>query len=199
MNRPELIPHPAEALVLARIPAALRERLARIKLMVFDVDGILTDGSLWYGEQGEVVKRFNALDGHGLKMLTTSGIKVALVTGREGPIIDRRAAELGLGDVLQNVRDKGEALGELVTRHRLTLQESGFMGDDLIDLPAMQRAGFAASVPSAPAYVTQAAHWVSTSAGGQGAARECCDLILASQGRLGHFFQPGRLGPGALQ
>lgn len=199
MNRPELIPHPAEALVLARIPAALRERLARIKLMVFDVDGILTDGSLWYGEQGEVVKRFNALDGHGLKMLTTSGIKVALVTGREGPIVDRRAAELGLGDVLQNVRDKGEALGELVTRHRLTLQESGFMGDDLIDLPAMQRAGFAASVPSAPAYVTQAAHWVSTSAGGQGAARECCDLILASQGRLGHFFQPGRLGPGALQ
>lgn len=199
MNRPELIPHPAEALVLARIPAALRERLARIKLMVFDVDGILTDGSLWYGEQGEVVKCFNALDGHGLKMLTTSGIKVALVTGREGPIVDRRAAELGLGDVLQNVRDKGEALGELVTRHRLTLQESGFMGDDLIDLPAMQRAGFAASVPSAPAYVTQAAHWVSTSAGGQGAARECCDLILASQGRLGHFFQPGRFGPGAIQ
>ncbi len=199
MNRPELIPHPAEALVLARISAALRERLARIKLMVFDVDGILTDGSLWYGEQGEVVKRFNALDGHGLKMLTTSGIKVALVTGREGPIVDRRAAELGLGDVLQNVRDKSEALGELVTRHRLTLQESGFMGDDLIDLPAMQRAGFAASVPSAPAYVTQAAHWVSSSAGGQGAARECCDLILASQGRLGHFFQPGRFGPGAIQ
>ncbi|MDO9025626.1 HAD-IIIA family hydrolase [Zwartia sp.] len=199
MNRPDLIPHPAEALVLVRTSAALRERLARIKLMVFDVDGVLTDGSLWYGEHGEVFKRFSALDGHGLKMLTTSGIKVALVTGREGPIVDRRAAELGLSDVLQNVRDKGAALGELVTRYRLTLEQAGFMGDDLIDLPAMQRAGFAASVPNAPAYVTQTAHWVATSSGGQGAARECCDLILAAQGRLGHFFQPGRLGPGAVQ
>jgi len=199
MNKPNLIPHPAEALVLARTPAALRERLARIKLMVFDVDGVLTDGSLWYGEQGEMFKRFNALDGHGLKMLTTSGIKVALVTGREGPIVDRRAAELGLGDVMQNVRDKGAVLAELVTRHHLTIEESGFMGDDLIDLPAMQRAGFAASVPDAPAYVMQAAHWVASKAGGAGAVRECCDLILAAQGRLGSFFQPGRLGPGTIQ
>jgi 3-deoxy-D-manno-octulosonate 8-phosphate phosphatase (KDO 8-P phosphatase) len=185
--------------VLARTPAALRERLARLKLMIFDVDGVLTDGSLWYGEQGEMFKRFNALDGHGLKMLATSGIKVALVTGREGPIVDRRAAELGLGDVLQNVRDKGAVLTELVARYHLTFEESGFMGDDLIDLPAMQRAGFSASVPDAPAYITQAAHWVSTKSGGKGAVRECCDLILASQGRLGHFFQPGRLGPGVIQ
>lgn len=199
MNRPNLIPHPAESLVLARTPAALRERLTRIKLMIFDVDGVLTDGSLWYGEQGEMFKRFNALDGHGLKMLTTSGIKVALVTGREGPIVDRRAAELGLGDVIQNVRDKGAVLTELVARYHLTLEESGFMGDDLIDLPAMQRAGFAASVPDAPPYMTQAAHWVATKSGGRGAVRECCDLILASQGRLGHFFQPGRLGPGVIQ
>lgn len=199
MNRPNLIPHPAESLVLARTPAALRERLTRIKLMIFDVDGVLTDGSLWYGEQGEMFKRFNALDGHGLKMLTSSGIKVALVTGREGPIVDRRAAELGLGDVIQNVRDKGAVLAELVARYHLTLEESGFMGDDLIDLPAMQRAGFAASVPDAPPYMSQAAHWVATKSGGKGAVRECCDLILASQGRLGHFFQPGRLGPGVIQ
>ena len=199
MNKPNFIPHPAEALVLARTTAALRKRLAQIKLMVFDVDGVLTDGSLWYGEQGEMFKRFHALDGHGLKMLTSSGIKVALVTGREGPIVDRRAADLGLGDIMQNVRDKGTALNELVARHRLTLEEAGFMGDDLIDLPAMQRAGFAASVPDAPAYVTQAAHWTATKAGGKGAVRECCDLILASQGRLGHFFQPGRLGPGTIQ
>jgi 3-deoxy-D-manno-octulosonate 8-phosphate phosphatase (KDO 8-P phosphatase) len=171
----------------------------RIKLMVFDVDGVLTDGSLWYGEQGEMLKRFNALDGHGLKMLTTSGIKVALVTGREGPIVDRRAAELGLGDVIQNVRDKAAVLTELVARYHLTFEDAGFMGDDLIDLPAMQRAGFSASVPEAPAYMTQAAHWVSTKSGGQGAARECCDLILAAQGRLGNFFQPGLFGPGVIQ
>lgn len=199
MNRPNLIPHPAESLVLARTSSVLRERLARIKLMVFDVDGVLTDGSLWYGEQGEILKRFNALDGHGLKMLTTSGIKVALVTGREGPIVDRRAAELGLGDVIQNVRDKAAVLAELVSRYHLTFEDSGFMGDDLIDLPAMQRAGFAASVPEAPAYMTQTAHWVAAKSGGKGAARECCDLILAAQGRLGHFFQPGRFGSGAIQ
>jgi len=199
MNRPNLIPHPAESLVLARTSSVLRERLARIKLMVFDVDGVLTDGSLWYGEQGEILKRFNALDGHGLKMLTTSGIKVALVTGREGPIVDRRAAELGLGDVIQNVRDKAAVLSELVSRYHLTFEDSGFMGDDLIDLPAMQRAGFAASVPEAPAYMTQTAHWVAAKSGGKGAARECCDLILAAQGRLGHFFQPGRFGSGAIQ
>jgi 3-deoxy-D-manno-octulosonate 8-phosphate phosphatase (KDO 8-P phosphatase) len=199
MNLPKLIPHPAEALVLARISPALRERLARLKLMVFDVDGVLTDGSLWYGEQGEMFKRFNALDGHGLKMLTTSGIKVVLMTGREGPIVDRRAAELGLGDVLQNVRDKGAALSALIARDSLSAQDCGFMGDDLIDLPAMQLAGFAASVPQAPSYVHQAAHWVATASGGAGAVRECCDLILASQGRLGHFFQPGLLGPGTIQ
>jgi len=199
MKRPNLIPHPAESLVLARTPSVLRGRLVRIKLMVFDVDGVLTDGSLWYGEQGEMLKRFNALDGHGLKMLTTSGIKVALVTGREGPIVDRRAAELGLGDVIQNVRDKAAVLTELVARYHLTFEDAGFMGDDLIDLPAMQRAGFSASVPEAPAYMTQAAHWVSTKSGGQGAARECCDLILAAQGRLGNFFQPGLFGPGVIQ
>ena len=199
MNQRSDIPHPAEALVLARIPLATRTRLERVRLMVFDVDGVLTDGSLWYGENGETVKRFNALDGHGLKMLAASGIKVALVTGREGPVVDRRAAELGLRDVMQNVRDKAEALATLAARHMLKLDETGFMGDDLIDLPAMQRAGFAASVPQAPAYVTQAAHWVATRPGGEGAARECCDIILAAQNRLGTFFQPGRLGPGVVQ
>ncbi|MCC7226803.1 MAG: HAD hydrolase family protein [Burkholderiaceae bacterium] len=199
MNPHSAIPHPAEALVLARIPATTRARLERVRLMIFDVDGVLTDGSLWYGEHGETVKRFNALDGHGLKMLAASGIKVALVTGREGPVVDRRAAELGLGDVLQNVRDKGEALTTLAARHMLKLDETGFMGDDLIDLPAMQRSGFAASVPQAPAYVTQAAHWVATRPGGHGAVRECCDIILAAQNRLGTFFQPGRLGPGVVQ
>ena len=199
MNKPTLSPHPAEALVLARIAQAVRERLAHIKLMVFDVDGVLTDGSLWYGDQGEVFKRFNALDGHGLKMLVVSGIKVALVTGREGPIVDRRAAELGLGDVMQNVRDKGAALLSLAARHHLQLEQIGFMGDDLIDLPAMQRAGFAACVPQSPAYIAQAAHWVSTREGGRGAVRECCDLILAAQQRLSPFFQPGLLGPGVVQ
>jgi 3-deoxy-D-manno-octulosonate 8-phosphate phosphatase (KDO 8-P phosphatase) len=193
------IAHPAESLVLARVSPDLKVRLARISLMVFDVDGILTDGSLWYGENGEVFKRFHSLDGHGLKMLVTSGIKVALVTGREGPIVSRRAAELGLGDVFQNVRDKGAALASMAARHGISLDQTGFMGDDLIDLPAMQKAGFAATVPEAPMYIAQAAHWVSSKPAGSGAARECCDMILAAQSKLGAFFQPGLLGPGVIQ
>ncbi|MEI8403436.1 MAG: HAD-IIIA family hydrolase [Alcaligenaceae bacterium] len=199
MKRPLPNTHPAEALILARLEPSVRARLERLKLMVFDVDGVLTDGSLWYTEQGETLKRFNALDGHGLKMLTVSGIQVALVTGRESPIIARRAAELGLGAVMQNVRDKGAVLHELTARYGVTLEQTGFMGDDLIDLPAMQRAGFSASVPDAPAYITQAAHWVSARRGGYGAARECSDLILAAQQRLGAFFQPGLLGSGPIQ
>ena len=199
MKRPLPIAHPAEALILARLEPSIRARLERLKLMVFDVDGVLTDGGLWYTEQGETLKRFNALDGHGLKMLAVSGIQVALVTGRESPIIARRAAELGLGAVMQNVRDKATVLNELSTRYGVTLEQTGFMGDDLIDLPAMQRAGFSASVPDAPAYITQASHWVSARRGGHGAARECCDLILAAQHRLGAFFQPGLLGSGPVQ
>jgi 3-deoxy-D-manno-octulosonate 8-phosphate phosphatase (KDO 8-P phosphatase) len=199
MKRPLSIAHPAEALVLARLEPSVRARLERLKLMVFDVDGVLTDAGLWYTEQGETIKRFNALDGHGLKMLAVSGIQVALVTGRESPIIARRAAELGLGAVMQNVRDKGAVLTELCARYSVTLEQTGFMGDDLIDLPAMQRAGFSASVPDAPIYIIQAAHWVAERRGGHGAARECCDLILAAQQRLGAFFQPGLLGSGPVQ
>ena len=199
MKRPLSVAHPAEALILARLESSVRARLERLKLMVFDVDGVLTDAGLWYTEQGETLKRFNALDGHGLKMLTVSGIQVALVTGRESPIIARRAAELGLGAVMQNVRDKGAVLTELSARYGFALEQTGFMGDDLIDLPAMQRAGFAASVPDAPTYITQAAHWVAERRGGHGAARECCDLILAAQQRLGAFFQPGLLGSGPVQ
>ena len=200
MTLPPSITYPAEALVLARITPAVRERAAAVRLMVFDVDGVLTDGSLYYGETGEALKRFHALDGHGLRLLMEGGLKVALMTGRSGPIVARRAAELGISEVMQGVRDKGAALAELALRSAVQLNQTGYMGDDIIDLPAMQRAGFAASVPNAPGYVSQAAHWIATQPGGGGAVRECCDLVLASQGRLGSFLAaPGLLGPGAIQ
>lgn len=191
-------PHPAEALILARAPAAAVERARRIRLMAFDVDGVLTDGSLWYGENGETMKRFNALDGHGLRLMREGGIAVALVTGREGPIVARRAAELGISLVLQGVRDKAQALAGLAQEHGHTLDQVGFMGDDILDLSALQRAGFAASVPGAPPYIAQAAHWVASREGGCGAARECCDLVLASQGRLKHFFSPNAVILGGI-
>ena len=167
MNLPRSVPHPAEALVLARIAPAVRERAAAVRLMVFDVDGVLTDGSLYYGDNGEVQKRFHVLDGHGLRLLLEGGFKVALMTGRSGPIVARRAAELGIAEVIQGVRDKGAALAELAQRSSVQLDQTGYMGDDIIDLPAMQRAGFAASVPNAPGYVSQAAHWVASAAPGR--------------------------------
>jgi 3-deoxy-D-manno-octulosonate 8-phosphate phosphatase (KDO 8-P phosphatase) len=199
MTTPKLS-HPAEALVLARVTPAVHERAAAVRLMLFDVDGVLTDGSLYYGEHGELFKRFHALDGHGLKLLMEGGVKIALVTGRSGPIVDRRAAELGIADVLQGVRDKGAALAELAQRHSVAMTETGFMGDDILDLPALQRAGFAACVPNAPDYIAQAAHWIASRPGGGGAVRECCDLLLAARGRLGGFLtSPALLGPGVIQ
>ncbi|NYT62668.1 HAD hydrolase family protein [Alcaligenaceae bacterium] len=192
--------HPAEALILAKVTPAVAERARNVRIMAFDVDGVLTDGGLWYGEHGEQLKCFNALDGHGLRLMRESGIIVALITGREGPILARRAAELGIALVQQGVRDKAQAIANLAQEHGCTLGEVGFMGDDIIDMAALQRVGFAASVPNAPIYVSQAAHWVASRPGGSGAVRECCDLILASQGRLSAFFNPGaKLIGGVIQ
>ncbi|GAA4337685.1 HAD-IIIA family hydrolase [Pigmentiphaga soli] len=183
--------HPAEALILARATREVCLRAARLRMMIFDVDGVLTNGVLNYGEHGETVKQFHALDGYGLRMLHDIGIEVALMTGRDSPTVARRAADLGLAEVQQGVRDKSAAVTALAQRHGFDLDEVGFMGDDIIDLAAMQRVGFAASVAEAPVYVAQAAHWVATRPAGFGAARECCDLILAAQGRLGGFIASG--------
>lgn len=188
MNERPDFSHPAEAQLLARIPAAVQERARAVRMMVFDVDGILTDGSLWYGEHGESLKRFNVLDGYGLGLMREQGIQVAWVTGRESLLTARRAAELGIAPVMQGVHDKVEALETLARDAGITLGEMGYMGDDIIDLGALQRVAFAVSVPNAPFYVSQVAHWVTTREGGAGAVRECCDLILAAQGRLGACF-----------
>lgn len=195
-----MAPHPAEAAILAGIDNSVIERVRRLRLMAFDVDGVLTDGLLWYGDQGEIAKSFHVHDGHGLRLLKESGLHVVLITGRESTIVARRGAELGMQHVLQGIRDKGKALVELCQSLGIDTEQTGFMGDDLIDLSAMQRAGFAACVPGTPAYVAQAAHWMATQPSGAGAVRECCDLILAAQGRLASFFSPQSvLMPGAIQ
>jgi len=182
------VPHPIESVLLAPLEDDVVQRLKHIRLMAFDVDGVLTDGRLWYGDQGEVFKGFHALDGHGLRLLKECGIVVALITGRKGPIVTRRASELGIAEVHQGIRDKLGCLEALAQEYQLNLEQIGYMGDDLIDIPAMRRAGFAASVPNAPHYITQLAHWVASASGGMGAARQCCDLILAAQGYLGNLF-----------
>lgn len=188
MNERPDFSHPAEAQLLARIPTSVQERARAVRMMVFDVDGILTDGSLWYGEHGESLKRFNVLDGYGLRLMREQGIQVAWVTGRESLLTARRAAELGISPIMQGVHDKVQALETLAHDAGITLSEMGYMGDDIIDLAALRRVAFAVSVPNAPFYISQIAHWVTTREGGSGAVRECCDLILAAQGRLGACF-----------
>ena len=190
------IAHPAESLILSKVSESVRQRAQAVRLVAFDVDGVLTDGSLLFGEHGEHLKRFNSLDGHGLKMLQQSGILVALITGRSGPIVTRRPAELGIGLVYQDARDKSQLVDQLCQEHGLSLDQIAYIGDDIIDLMAMQKVGLAASVPNAPAYVLQAAHWISSKEGGYGAAREFSDVILAAQGLLGNFLQGNRLVTG---
>lgn len=157
-------------------------RAAGVRLMIFDVDGILTDGSLQYGADGELTKRFNVLDGHGIKLLQQAGIVTAIISARSSAIVARRAADLGIAHVAQGVHDKRTAFESLCATTALGAQECGFLGDDWVDLPVLTRVGFAASVPAAHAEVRLRAHYVTQAAGGEGAAREVCDLILRAQG-----------------
>src|SRR5690625_2033746 len=153
-------PHPIESVLLAPLDDELIKRLQAVKMMAFDVDGVLTDGRLWYGDQGELFKGFHALDGHGLRLLKECGITVALITGRESQIVTRRASELGIAEVHQNIRDKLGCLKEIAHEAQLSIEQVGYMGDDLIDLPALRHVGFAAAVPNAPHYIRQLSHLV---------------------------------------
>lgn len=157
------------------------ERAKQVRLMVFDVDGVLTDGRLRYGSDGEIIKTFNVLDGHGIKLLQQSGVKTAIISARQSPIVARRAADLGIGTVLQGIHDKRTAFETLLADTGLTAQGCGFMGDDVIDLPVMTRVIFAASVPTGHVEVRTRAHYVAQLSGGQGAVREVCDFILRAQ------------------
>lgn len=157
------------------------ERAKQVRLMVFDVDGVLTDGRLRYGSDGEVIKTFNVLDGHGIKLLQQSGVKTSIISARQSTIVARRAADLGIGTVLQGIHDKRTAFETLLADTGLTAQDCGFMGDDVIDLPVMTRVIFAASVPNGHVEVRTRAHYVAQASGGRGAVREVCDFILRAQ------------------
>jgi 3-deoxy-D-manno-octulosonate 8-phosphate phosphatase (KDO 8-P phosphatase) len=156
-------------------------KAARVRLMIFDVDGILTDGSLHYGPDGEAIKTFNVLDGHGIKLLQQSGVATAIISARKSAIVARRAADLGIRHLHQGVHDKRVAFEQLLAETNLAATACGFIGDDVIDLPVLLRAGFAASVPNAHPEVRARVHYVTQAAGGRGAARELCDFILRAQ------------------
>lgn len=166
------------------LPADVRARAARVRLAVFDVDGVLTDGRVILGEDGYEYKSFHTHDGHGLRLLQDSGVAVGLITGRTSTVVSRRAEELGVRHLMQGRRDKGEALDELLGRTGIAAAEVAFIGDDLVDLPAMRRAGLALAVANATPLTRAHAHYVTTAAGGAGAAREICELLMAAHGTL---------------
>ncbi len=165
----------------ASVSAAVNERAARVRLMIFDVDGVLTDGRLYFSAAGEFSKSFDTLDGQGIKLLAATGVQIALITGRASPMVTARAQELGIEWVYQGVHDKAVAFAELLSRARCTAEQCGYMGDDWPDLPVMMKVAFAAAPANAHAEVLTRAHWVAHARGGYGAVREVCDLILRAQ------------------
>jgi len=160
------------------------ERARGVKLMIFDVDGVLTDGRLYLSDNGEEMKAFSTRDGQGIKLLREAGIAVGVITARSSRVVERRARELGIELLRQGASDKAGVLAELLSGQNLQASEAGYMGDDLADLPALMRCGFAATVQSAPEVVRTRVHYVARAAGGEGAAREVCEFILRAQNAL---------------
>lgn len=168
----------------------LTARAQAIRLIAFDVDGILTDGGLYLSDSGEEFKRFNSLDGHGLKMLKASGVELAIITGRTSRCVELRAHNLGITYLHQGVGDKLGAIQELLAQLRLPPAAAAFMGDDVVDLPVMRHVGLALSVPDAPQVVRDRAHYVTRRSGGYGAVREACELLMSAQGTLDTQLSP---------
>ena len=164
------------------LPDALLDRLRRVKLLAIDVDGVLTDGRLYFQADGIEIKAFHTQDGHGLKLLKRVGIHVALITGRDSPMVSQRAAALGITHVYQGCEDKLTTLRALCQRLDITLEQVAYCGDDLPDLAPIKRSGVGITVPNAPDYMHPHADWITERLGGHGAVREICDTILTSQG-----------------
>jgi len=154
------------------------QRASRIKLVIFDVDGVLTDGSLFLSDDGQEYKAFNSKDGFGMRLLQDAGIDVGIITGRESTLVKLRMKELGVSYVMQGRREKGPALDEMMQLTGLTLDQIAYVGDDVVDLPIMSRVGFSIAVQDARPVVKKHAHWITDNPGGRGAGRDVCELIL---------------------
>ncbi len=162
-------------------PLTPEHRAARVRLLVLDVDGVLTDGRLYYGPQGEAMKVFDVRDGHGIKMLIKNGVEVALLSARSSDIVAARARELGIARVLQGRSDKASAFATLLADTAVASDDSAYIGDDLPDLPAMRAAGFASTVADACDAAKSAAHWITPQPGGRGAVRALAEFILRAK------------------
>ena len=162
----------------------LMSRAAQIQLVIFDVDGVLTDGRLYLGNDGAEYKAFHIRDGHGIRMLIDAGIEVAIISGRRAASVEQRIRDLGIRHAYLGVADKQGALNSVLAATGFTADQAAFVGDDLIDLPVMTRVGLAIAVQDADPFVKQHSHWQTLSGGGRGAAREVCELLLEAHGLL---------------
>lgn len=159
----------------------LMERAARIRLLALDVDGVLTDGSLYFDQAGNELKAFCTRDGFGIKAVQRFGIQVALITGRRSAMVTQRASELEIEWVYQDTERKLDAFREVLEKTGISEEEACYAGDDWVDLPILDRAGLSVTVPEADLLVKNRVHWVTERGGGKGAVREICDLILVAQ------------------
>lgn len=160
----------------------MEERLKKIKLLVLDVDGVMTDGRIIFDSNGVESKFFNVKDGHGIKMLQRSGVEIGIISGRESVVVANRAAELGINLVYQKALDKMVPYRQMLETTGLLDEQVAYMGDDVIDIPIMRRVGYAAAPADAVAEVLPHAHFIAHNKGGWGAVRELCDQILKAQG-----------------
>jgi len=160
------------------------QKAAQIRLVIFDVDGVLTDGSLFIGDDGQEYKAFNSRDGHGMKMLQSSGVDIGIITGRTSQVVKYRMDSLGIRHVYQGQLDKLPAFEELLQKLALTPEQVAYVGDDVVDLPILIRVGLAITVQDGHPMVKQHSHWTTPNSGGRAAARDVCELIMQAQGTL---------------
>ncbi len=165
-------------------------RTQKIKLVAFDVDGVMTDGTLFLADDGQEYKGFNSLDGHGLKMLKSSGVQLAIITGRSSRVVEQRAKNLGIEIVHQGAHNKLVVYEALCRELNIACEATAYMGDDVVDLPVMRRAGLAISVPAAPELVKAHSHYITTRDAGHGAVREACEFVMRAQGTLDAALAP---------
>ena len=177
------------------VPEEVRRRAARVELLALDVDGVLTDGSLYLGDNGVEYKAFFSRDGHGIKLLQAAGVEVAVITGRRSQVVADRMAALGVTRVHQGQDRKRPVFDALLADAGLAPEQAAYVGDDLVDLPVMARCGLAVAVADADPRVAERAHWQTALGGGRGAVREVCELILDARGALETALAPWLQGP----
>ena len=167
----------------AKLGSALADKIAKVKVLILDVDGVLTDGRIVISDDGQETKCFNVRDGHGLKMIRRAGVEVMFLTGRKSRVVEHRARELGVERVYQGALDKLAVLQEILNSTGLSPGHVAYMGDDIVDLPVLRRAGFSVTVSDAHEDVLKAVDLVTKNPGGRGAVREVCEIILKVQGK----------------